>query len=503
MTKYDLEQTIVGLNHTLKSQQVQLEQLNQMLQIQLHQLQAQSEQIQALRGLLEAKDEEIARLKEQLGKNSKNSSKPPSSDGYKKPNPKSSRTKSGKKPGAQNGHQGKHLSIPDCDKKYEYHMPSCCSGCPHTEECRTHGNVCASRHVIDAKVEITDTEHQQIKIRKCPLYGFTNIKGSFPEEITAPVQYGENLQAFVVALNTYGAVSAIRTHDILSGVFSIPMSVGTITSFVSDCAQKLKNTIPWIREQVAASPLIHCDETGGRVDGKLHWIHFYGNALFSLLTRSAWRGTKGINDVGVLPGYTGIAIHDCYASYWKYEEARHGICNAHILRELTGITENYPEQVWATAFRDLLLRMKKAVDKAHEKGKASLSYYYRHMFSRQYDDIIREGLKANPVPEAPGNKRGRKKKGAVRALLERLEAHKASVCLFVTDLTVPFDNNLAERGLRMTKAKYKIAGCFRTSEGCQDYLDIMSYIDSARKHGKSAYQAIMLAIKGTPQLCFS
>lgn len=495
MTKYDLEQTIVGLNQTLKNQQQQMEQLNQMLHIQLQQL-------QALRELIEAKDEEIARLKEQLGKNSKNSSKPPSSDGYKKPNPRSSRTKSGKKPGAQNGHQGKHLSVPDCDKKYEYHMPACCSGCPHTEECRTHGRVCASRHVIDATLEITDTEHQQIKIRKCPLYGFKNIKGSFPENLSAPVQYGENLQAFVVALNTYGAVSAIRTHDILSGVFSIPISVGTIASFISGCAKELKNTITWIREQVTSSPLIHCDETGGRISGKLQWVHFTGNDSFSLLTLSPWRGSKGINDVGVLPSYNGTAIHDCYASYWKYAQARHGICNAHILRELTGITENYPEQSWAPAFRNLLLHMKKAVDKAHEKGKPVLSYYYRNKFSRRYDEIIREGLRANPLPETSGHKRGRKKKGTVRALLERLEAHKASVCLFVNDLTVPFDNNLAERGLRMTKAKFKIAGCFRTPEGCQEYLDIMSYIDSARKHGKSAYQAIVLAIKGTPRLCF-
>jgi len=496
MTQREYEDTINRLNSSL-------EQLTQMFQLQMQQLQIQSQQLQDLTELLKAKDEEIARLKEQLNKNSNNSSKPPSSDGYKKPAPKSSRRKSGKHPGGQEGHPGSNLFAPEVPKTYEYHMPSCCHGCPNTEECRKNGCVCARRQVVDAKVEVSVTEHQQIKIRKCPLNpAVRNVKGEFPEEITAPVQYGKGLQALVVALNTYGAVSVQRTHDILAGVFSLPLSVGSIQAMLRQCAKQLSEILPWIREQLSNSPLMHCDETGGRINGKLNWIHFNGNEQFSLLTLNPYRGHKGMTAIGILPHYSGTIVHDCWTAYWKYPQLNHAICNAHILRELNGVTENYPEQKWANDFRKLLLEMKAVADKAHQKEKPALSYYYRHKFSRKYDEIINAGLLANPLPEEPEGKRGRKKKGKIRALIERLQSNKAAVCLFVNDLLMPFDNNLAERGLRMTKAKFKIAGCFRTSEGCQDYLDIMSYVDSAKKHGKSAYEAICMAVIGTPELIF-
>lgn len=494
MTQREYEDNIKRLNTSL-------EQLTQMFQLQMQQLQAQ---LKDLTEQLKARDEEIARLKEQLNKNNNNSSKPPSSDGYKKPAPKSNRSKSGKRPGGQNGHSGSNLFAPDVPKSYEYHMPSCCSGCPNTEECRKHGTVCASRQVVDATVDVAVIEHQQIQICKCPLNpAIQNVKGKFPEGITAPVQYGKNLQALVVALNTYGAVSIQRTHDILSGVFSLPLSVGTIQSMLRQCAENLCGILPWIREQISNSPLMNCDETGSRIAGKLNWVHFNGNEQFSLLTLSSYRGHKGMTAIGILPNYTGTIVHDCWASYWKYPQLSHAVCNAHILRELNGITENYPEQTWADDFRKMLLKMKAVVDKAHQKAKATLSYYYRRKFSQQYDDIIKAALQTNPLPEVVEGKRGRKKKGKIRALIERLQSNKEAVCLFTNDLSVPFDNNLAERGLRMTKAKFKIAGCFRTPEGCQNYLDVMSYVDSAKKHGKSAYEAIRMAVIGTPELIFS
>jgi len=192
---------------------------------------------------------------------------------------------------------------------------------------------------------------------------------------------------------------------------------------------------------------------------------------------------------GVLPEFKGIAMHDCWASYWNYPDIQHAVCCAHLLRELTGIDENHPEQKWASAFIDLLLEMKKVKDKAVEKGKDFLSYYHYHKFAKKYDELIEQARKENPLPETAEKKRGRKKKGKILALVERLANYKVPVCLFIHNFNVPFDNNQAERDLRMIKVKTKVSGCFRTEEGARDYRKIMSYVGTAHKQGHNAYQA--------------
>ena len=191
---------------------------------------------------------------------------------------------------------------------------------------------------------------------------------------------------------------------------------------------------------------------------------------------------------GVLPEFKGIAMHDCWASYWNYPDIQHAVCCAHLLRELTGIDENHPEQKWASAFIDLLLEMKKVKDKAVEKGKDFLSYYHYHKFAKKYDELIEQARKENPLPETAEKKRGRKKKGKILALVERLANYKVPVCLFIHNFNVPFDNNQAERDLRMIKVKTKVSGCFRTEEGARDYRKIMSYVGTAHKQGHNAYQ---------------
>lgn len=205
---------------------------------------------------------------------------------------------------------------------------------------------------------------------------------------------------------------------------------------------------------------------------------------------------------GVLPEFKGIAMHDCWASYWNYPDIQHAVCCAHLLRELTGIDENHPEQKWASAFIDLLLEMKKVKDKAVEKGKDFLSYYHYHNFAKKYDELIEQARKENPLPETAEKKRGRKKKGKILALVERLANYKVPVCLFIHNFNVPFDNNQAERDLRMIKVKTKVSGCFRTEEGARDYLKIMSYVGTAHKQGYNAYEAIKNAITGHPDFIF-
>ena len=173
-----------------------------------------------------------------------------------------------------------------------------------------------------------------------------------------------------------------------------------------------------------------------------------------------------------------------------------------VLPEFKGIDENHPEQKWASAFIDLLLEMKKVKDKAVEKGKDFLSYYHYHKFDKKYDELIEQARKENPLPETTEKKRGRKKKGKILALVERLANYKASVCLFIHNFNVPFDNNQAERDLRMIKVKTKVSGCFRTEEGARDYLKIMSYVGTAHKQGYNAYEAIKNAITGHPDFIF-
>lgn len=380
------------------------------------------------------------------------------------------------------------------------HMPSVCEGCPHYKMCQATACVVEKRHVIDAVVTVDVTEHQILELPICMLHG-DDRKGAFPADVKATVQYGENLQALAVALNTIGAVS-IKKHEILSGVFNIPIATGTISNMVKRCADAVTETVDTIKQKVIDSGLGHFDETGIRVGKKLWWVHDASNCEFTYLDISPKRGQKGMEQCGVLPFFHGIAVHDCWASYWNYADIEHAVCCAHLLRELTGIVENHPEQEWASGFIDLLLEMKKTKEKAVEAGKESVSYYYQHKFDKKYNDLIKQAREENPLPVSTEKKRGRKKKGKILALVERLDNYKASVCLFIHNFMVPFDNNQAERDIRMIKVKSKVSGCFRSEDGARDYLKIMSYVGTAHKQGYNAYDAIRNAISGHPKLIF-
>ena len=482
-----------------------VEEMNTQLQMQVNALNASLNSLQqsfdAQTALITQLNQTIQELREQLNKNSKNSSKPPSSDGFKKPAPKSLRKPSGKKVGGQEGHQGTYLSVISDPDEIVKHMPSACEGCPHYKMCKGTACVAEKRHVIDAVVTVNVVEHQLLEIPICMLHGDTR-KGSFPNDAKATVQYGENLQALSVALNTVGAVSVKRTHEILSGVFNIPLATGIISNMVKRCADAVSETVNRIKQKVADSSLGHFDETGTRVDKKLWWVHDASNCEFTYLDISPKRGYLGMEQCGVLPLFHGISMHDCWASYWSYEDCQHAVCCAHLLRELTGIAENHPEQKWASAFIGLLIKMKKVKDKAVEAGKETLSYYHYHKFDKRYDELIKQAREKNPLPVTAEKKRGRKKKGKILALVERFDNYKASVCLFIHNFMVPFDNNQAERDLRMIKVKTKVSGCFRSEEGARDYLKIMSYVGTAHKQGHNAYDAIRKAISGCPDFIF-
>lgn len=481
------------LQMQLKTQQQQNEFLQKTIESLNQNIQSQTETIETL-------TEKIADLEEKLKKNSRNSSKPPSSDGYSKPNPKSLRPKSEKKAGGQKGHKSSNLSVPKKIDRTVSHYPARCEKCPLFEKCR--GTVCVpaeKRYTVDIIVKTDVVEHQVFRMNGCSKHGGMH-RGEFPEGVNAYIQYGQNLSSLLVNLSMDG-MSADHLHKTIGRMFDIPLSTGTIINKLEKCAGLVSPLMDRIKEKIVHGPVAHFDETGIRVDGRTKWVHSSSNRDFTYLTLSEKRGKDGMDENGVLPDFKGIAVHDCWKAYWRYFEATHAICAVHILRELVGVIENHPHQRWAKMFRDMLHELYRLKKSYADCGRTRLDTCYLDYYSLKYDEIIGIARKENPPPLQTEIKRGRKKKGKVLALIERLAQLKDSMLLFARNFEVPFTNNAAERTIRNLKSKSKVAGNFRSDDGARWYLKIRSYIDSARKHGINAFEAVKLAFAGTPALC--
>ena len=466
-------------------------------------IRSQDETIQELKETIKELQETIKELRRQLGQNSQNSSKPPSSDGFHKPKPQSLRQKSGKKQGGQTGHQGTHMAIPHEPDEYKKHLPKRCLACPHLNECVADGNVFScgeKRYEVNAVIATKVTEHQSLKVKSCPCCG-ESFTGEFPEGIRAYVQYGDSVSVLAGLLSTYGAVSTQRIHILLGSLLGVSLSTGTITTMVAKCAKRVGGVLETIKSMLIGTKVANFDETGTDVNGKTIWVHNSSTPELTYQTISTRRGKDGMEENGVLTNFQGVAVHDCWSPYWKYDNVTHAVCNGHLLRELTGVEQYSPEHKWAPEFKSLLRTMKKVRDKAVAKGKTELSYYHLHKFDTEYDKLMKMADAECPLPaESPQKKKGRPKKGKERSLIERLMELKASVCLFVKDFSVPFDNNQAERDVRNVKTKTKVSGCFRTEHGAQNYLNIMSYLSTGRKHGVSAYEAMTAAFSGNAEI---
>ena len=450
--------------------------------------------ISILFAIIQQQAEKIAELEARLNQNSKNSSKPPSTDGFNRP-PKSLRKPSGKKAGGQRGHEGSGLELTRDPNSYVQHEPKECANCPMAAACCADRTVCETRYEIDIDINTTTTAHQAMQM-ECPLTAQT-LTGCFPVGINSTMQYGVNLEALVVSLNTVGMVSISRTHEILSGVFGIPISTGTIVSMVSGCAESVTDTVKDIKDTITEESLLNLDETGVRIDKKTFWAHSASTEDMTYIEVHQERGMAAMERIGILLAFIGTAIHDCWAPYFRFDNIRHGLCNAHLLRELIAVLEN-TKQAWAQALIDLLLEMKQLKEKLISEKRDRASPYCQKKFSLAFDRILAEALALNPVPKRDPSKKGRPKRGKTGALVDRLILHKDKYLLFFTDFSIPFDNNLAERSFRMFKVKQKVSGCFRTLEGARDFAAIMSYTGTARKRGIPAFQAIKDALLGNP-----
>ena len=453
------------------------------------------EELARMRELLKEKDAVIAELKEQLRKNSQNSSKPPSSDGYRKPHPVSNREKTGRKAGAQPGHQGHGLKMPKADVIEDVaHLPEECEGCPHFGTCPKVGTS-SVRNEIDVEIKTVLKRHYT-ESYACAKEAGKVVSGSFPEGIKSSMQYGAGVKALAATLHAEGMMSVQRVHDFLSAALDLPVCAGTVSAMVKELAFQVAGTVRAIVQALMASPVNNADETGFRVEGSLYWLHSVCNELFTYLAVQKKRGEKGMREIGFLPAYRGVVVSDCWGAYWKFDNLSHAICNAHILRELKGIHENDPKQSWAEDMRSLLREMAHARHEA-ERGEASaLPPETVRAFQARYDAILEQAAGKNPLPVRQPGQRGKLRKGKVRCLIDRLTAHRDEALRFLEDFRVPFTNNRAEQSLRMAKVKGKVSGCMRTLSGADDFAAIMSFIASVKKHGINVFSAVKKALLG-------
>lgn len=461
-----------------------------LLEQQAKQLKSQSEQIQEMTAKIDKLLKRIDELTHK--KNSRNSSAPPSSDGYAKPAPKSQRKSAGAKPGGQSGHKGSSMKLMKEPDEVREHYPDMCAGCPNRGIC--HARIAERRYETDIVVESRLVEHRQM-VCCCPMRDNKEITGAFPDNITGTKQYGYNLKAFATALSTVGMVSIDRIHQLLSSVFQVSVSTGAIQNWVKQLSDSTKDAVEKIREYVSKLQVIHCDETGLRVQNSLKWMHCVCNDELSYFGLHNKRGHTAMMEMGILPEYHNIMIHDFWKSYFRIEAATHGICCAHLQRELVYADEQM-KQSWSKPLHDLLNEILYRRKELEAQGMTAFSAEEWTRYTARYDDLIRQGFRENPIAEREKGKRGRPGKGKIVCLLERFRDYKADILRFATDWKVSFTNNEAERTIRFSKVKQKVSGCFRTEDGAKDYMQIMSYISSCRKHGIGYFEAVRTALTG-------
>lgn len=435
-------------------------------------------------------------LEARLSKNSSNSSKPPGSDGLKKPKPKSLRGKSGKKPGAQQGHAGKGLAQVTNPDVIVTHAATNCHGCGLNLG-RVDGICTEKRQIFDIpqpKIEVT--EHQALE-KQCPCCGELN-RGVFPESIRGPVQYGERVQALTAYFAHQHFIPVDRVCQIFEDVFSIAISPGTCSNVDEKLFRQLESFESSLKTYLLAARVLYFDETGMRCEKKLRWVHVASSQLATLYTIHAKRGQEAMDEAGILARFHGIGSHDHWFPYFAYEQITHGLCNAHHLRELTFIHEQEKED-WAKRMKDLLIFAKNEVERHLEQGALPQEILLR--IEETYGQIIAEGFEYHSLlPPLSKSKRGRQKQRDGKNLLDRLKEKRSCVLRFMYDFSVAFTNNLGEQDIRMVKLKQKISGCFRILKGGQIFCRIRSYISTARKQGWNIWDALTEAIRGCPRL---
>ena len=458
-------------------------------------IQALQQQVRQLEGTVAEQTTVIQSLRDQLAKNSQNSGKPPSSDGLKKPRTRSLRRKTGRRSGGQKGHKGQTLEMVEQPNHVRVHPVL---QCPHCATDLQSVEVCGleRRQVFDIPPVRIEVNEHQAEIKVCPQCG-NQAKGDFPPDVTQPVQYGPRIKAQTSYLNSYQLIPWARTCELLGDFYGHAPAEALVLKANAAVVDGIEPSLGATKQQLIGSDVAHFDESGLRVEGQLNWLHVASTDRFTYYSVHPKRGQDGMNAMGILPAFKGRAVHDCWSPYFTFDNCQHALCNAHHLRDLLFVVERY-EQNWAEEMIQLLLDIKAEVDAA-PVDQMSLPPDRLTHFERRYDELITQGLQANPPPaDPPPKKRGRKKQAPPKNLLDRLQKHKPLVLAFMYDFRVPFDNNLAERDVRMIKIKQKVSGAFRTRTGAETFCAIRSYVSTARKHSLNVIDAIYDALTGSP-----
>jgi transposase len=447
-------------------------------------IRAQFAQIQVFVAEVAALTAKVAELEGRLALNSRNSSKPPSSEGYGKPKPKSVRPPGKNPPGGQKGHEGHTLKRAESPDHIVLHAPPAICECGLPLPGATGVE---ARQVFDLpSLHYEVTEHRVLEA--CCACGKRH-RGEFPEGVKAPVQYGPGLKATAVHLTQHHMLPVQRTADLMGDLFDLPVSDATVLGAVEEAGERLEPTVRAIGQAISAAPIAHADETGLRVVGKLHWLHVLATTGLTWMGIHPKRGKKAFDAFGLLTAFVGTLVHDGWKPY-RDLACPHALCNAHHLRELTYVFEEMG-QSWAKRLIEILVDACQEVTAAGGPLAADRIAHFRSL----YWEIIAEGEAANPRAP-PSGKRGRTRQSKAVNLLHRLRTYADDVLRFMTDPGVPFTNNLAEQAVRMPKVKQKVSGCFRTLTGAQSFCIVRSYLDTLRKQGANLFHALTSTFQG-------
>jgi len=452
-------------------------------------IETQAEQNRLLKGQVAELQARLEKLEHRLNKNSSNSSKPPSSDGLKKPAPKSRREKGKRQSGGQPGHDGDTLKMVAYPDEVTIHRLLACPHCQH-DLCNTPVEQVVKRQVFDLPpLRLQVTEHQA-EVKVCRCCG-NDSQAEFPTGVNAPTQYGPNVLAQAAYLNSYHLIPVARVREWFADCVGQAVSEGTIVRALKQFAAAVAPSLDVIYQGLTQANVVHYDETGFRVNTGLRWLHTACTDYLSYYSVHLKRGDEAMLDIGVLPNSQGWAVHDGLKGYFGFETVRHALCNAHHLRELQFAAEQY-QAAWAVQMQALLLDMKR------QRETGALSPDTLQALENRYEVLLVEGLAAFPISPRPPNANQRVAQHPVTNLLIRLRDNRDAVLAFLHHPQVPFDNNLAERDLRMMKVKQKISGCFRTWAGAEVFAAVRSYLATARKQGMSMLRAAYLAFAGNP-----
>jgi transposase len=430
--------------------------------------------------LLRLRNQELeALLKEaldKLNKNSGNSSRPPSSDPFRKN--QSLRTASGKRPGGQKGHPGTTLQMREVPDSIQVHDVARCSHCQR-DLTTTVTQRYERRQVYELPpLQLWVTEHRSL-VKVCPRCGEVN-RGVFPVEVTQPVQYGERLKALCVYLTNYQLLPYHRCAQLLKDLLGYSPSEATLADIAEGCSAALWSFERSVKEALLLQKVLSLDETGYRFCGKTGWLHVTATGDYTLYQVHSRRGIQALDHIGILPQYQGVAMHDYWKAYLEYG-CEHVFCHAHHLRDLTFCIEAENSH-WAAQMKALLTRIHQSVEQQRLKGETTLSIEAFAKYHQAYWKVMEEGAVEHPRPmrqDLPG----RVAKSKSRNLWERFYEYASEMLRFACDFSIPFTNNVAEQAVRMMRVKQKISGCFRSTHGAENFARIRSYIDTLRKQG--------------------